>query len=106
MVDQGFDPAYFAASFRALEYPTLSWPDGSPVDPKSGIVYTPTLLVTFGGPFGENFWYQTADVHEDKKLARFTPHNLLDSKTRRRQWFREDEYAFSRVAEGAASAAG
>jgi imidazolonepropionase-like amidohydrolase len=69
---------------------------------RSGIFYTPTLIVSFGGPFGENFWYQSTEVHDDPKLARFTPHNVLDSKTRRRQWFRSDEYAFAKVAEGAA----
>jgi hypothetical protein len=70
---------------------------------KSGLFYTPTLVVTYGGPFGENWFYQSTEVHDDKKLNRFTPHNVLDGKTRRRPgWFRQDEYAFSKVAEAAA----
>ncbi len=70
---------------------------------QSGLFYTPTLIVTYGGPFGENWFYQSTEVHDDKKLNRFTPHNLVDQKTRRRPgWFRQDEYAFSKVAEAAA----
>ena len=69
---------------------------------KTGMFYTPTLIVTYGGPFGEDYWYTNTDVHADAKLNRFTPHNLIDQKTRRRQWFRQDEYAFSKVAEAAA----
>ena len=28
--------------------------------PKSGITYTPTLLVLYGGPWAENYWYRAA----------------------------------------------
>jgi len=69
---------------------------------ESGLFYTPTLLVTYGGPFGEDSFYTTTEVHDDAKLNRFTPHNIVDQKTRRRQWFRKDEYAFSKIAEAAA----
>ncbi|MCH6553047.1 MAG: amidohydrolase family protein [Acidobacteria bacterium] len=65
---------------------------------QSGIGYTPTLLVNYGGPFAENFFYETTEVHDDAKLNRFTPHNIIDQKTRRRQWFRQDEYAFPQTA--------
>jgi imidazolonepropionase-like amidohydrolase len=58
-------------------------------------------VVTYGGPFGENYWYTNTEVHDDAKLARFTPHNLLDAKTLRVQWFRKDQYSFSKVAEAA-----
>jgi imidazolonepropionase-like amidohydrolase/Tol biopolymer transport system component len=69
---------------------------------RAGIYYTPTLVVTYGGPFGENYWYTNSEVHNDAKLNRFTPHNIIDQKTRRLQWFRSDEYSFSKVAEAAA----
>ena len=65
---------------------------------QSGIGYTPTLLVNYGGPFAENFFYETTEVHDDAKLNRFTPHNIIDQKTKRRQWFRQDEYAFPQTA--------
>jgi len=69
---------------------------------KSGIFYTPTLIVAYGGPFGENWFYANTEVHDDPKLARFTPKLILSSKTRRRPgWFRKDEYDFPQIAESA-----
>jgi len=64
---------------------------------RSGIFYSPTLLVSYGGPFGENYFYATENPHDDAKLARFTPHSVLDSSTRRRNagWFRDEEYVFA-----------
>jgi hypothetical protein len=51
---------------------------------KSGITYSPTLLVAYGGPFGENYYYTTENVAGDAKLRRFTPETEFDSKVRRR----------------------
>lgn len=69
---------------------------------KSGITYTPTLLVAYGGPWAENYFYETTEVHDDAKLQRFFPHNVLDSKTQRRPWFRKEEQVFPKLAESAA----
>lgn len=63
--------------------------------------YTPTLLVSYGGPFAENFYYTNTEVHDDAKLRRFMPHVDIDQVTRRRQWFREDEHVFKLHAEQA-----
>ncbi len=66
---------------------------------KSGIAETPTLIVNYGGPFGENYWYEYSEVHDNAKLNRFTPHRILDEKTKRRpSWFRRDEYTFPKLA--------
>ena len=66
---------------------------------KSGVSETPTLIVNYGGPFGENYWYEYSEVHDNAKLNRFTPHRILDGKTKRRQeWFRRDEYTFPKLA--------
>jgi hypothetical protein len=66
---------------------------------KSGVSETPTLIVNYGGPFGENYWYEYSEVHDNAKLNRFTPHRILDEKTKRRpSWFRKDEYAFPKLA--------
>jgi hypothetical protein len=51
---------------------------------QSRTVNSPTLIVSYGGPFGENYFYTKGGVHDDAKLARFTPHQELDAKTRRR----------------------
>jgi hypothetical protein len=50
----------------------------------SGITYTPTLLVEYGGPWAENYWYEHYDVHNDAKLRRFTPHDEVDRRALRR----------------------
>ena len=40
---------------------------------ESKMAYTPTLLVSYGGPFGENYFYTQENPHDDAKLQRFTP---------------------------------
>ena len=62
---------------------------------------TPTLLVSYGGPWAENYFYTHEDVVDDAKVAHFMPKAELDAKIRRRNpgpgpggWFMEDEYAF------------
>jgi Tol biopolymer transport system component len=62
---------------------------------QSGTAYTPTLLVSYGGPFGENYYYATENVNGDAKLNTFTPKGELDAKSRRRVgWFMEEEHVF------------
>jgi Tol biopolymer transport system component/imidazolonepropionase-like amidohydrolase len=69
---------------------------------KSGTTYTPTLLVQYGGPWAENWWYEHHDIMADAKLARFTPFSELERRgLRRPQWFRESEYSFKLFAEQA-----
>jgi Tol biopolymer transport system component len=66
---------------------------------QSGISETPTLIVNYGGPFGEDYWYESTEVHDNAKLNHFTPHRIIDEKTKRRPgWFRKDEYAFPKLA--------
>ncbi len=61
-----------------------------------GRVYTPTLLVAYGGPWAENWFFETEEVHDDAKLRRFTPHSEIDRMTLRRpQWFRAEQYVSS-----------
>ncbi len=69
---------------------------------KSGITYTPTLLVAYGGPWAENYFYETTEVHDDPKMQRFMPHNILDTKSQRRPWFRKEEQVFPKLAASAA----
>ena len=75
---------------------------------ETNIAYTPTLLVSYGGIFGENFFFTRQNPHGDEKLQRFTPHSVLDAVTRRRGmgtdagpagWALEEEYVFSKHAE-------
>jgi Tol biopolymer transport system component len=77
---------------------------------KSNITYSPTLLVSYGGPFGENYYYTTENSYTDPKLRRFMPEVELDARFRRRGtgaagspgpggWFMKDEYVFPKHAE-------
>src|SRR6267378_4542145 len=66
---------------------------------KSGIAETPTLIVNYGGPFGEEYWFENSEVHDNAKLNHFMPHRIVDQRTKRRQgWFRKDEYEFPKLA--------
>ena len=70
---------------------------------QSGITYTPTLIVQYGGPFAEDYWFEHYDIHGDAKLNRFTPHAELDRRGLRRPgWFADSEYNFNQVAAQAA----
>ncbi|TNE66169.1 MAG: amidohydrolase [Alphaproteobacteria bacterium] len=71
---------------------------------QSGTSYTPTLLVTYGGPMGENYFYAHNNPHDDPKVNRFMPHHELDARSKRRPWFRDEEYSFTRVADSAIDA--
>ena len=64
---------------------------------ETGRVYTPTLLVSYGGPWAENYFYSRENPHDDAKLRRFVPHDEIDARTlRRAQWFRADQHVFLR----------
>ena len=59
------------------------------------ITYTPTLLVAYGGPWAENYYYATENVQGDKKLNYFSAKSELDAKSRRRHgWFLPEEHVF------------
>jgi len=66
----------------------------------SKMAVTPTLLVAYGGPWAENFYYSTEDVWGDQKIQYFTPYEELAQKSRRRPgWFMEEEHIFKKHAE-------
>ena len=63
------------------------------------IAYTPTLLVSYGGPWAENYFYSRENPYYDKKLQYFTPYTDLASKSRRRPgWFMDEEHVFTKHA--------
>ncbi|PWB70529.1 amidohydrolase, partial [candidate division GN15 bacterium] len=66
-----------------------------------GTGYTPTLIVGYGGLWGENYWYQHYDVWKNERLSRFTPRSVLDPRSIRRIMAPDEEYhqfALSKVA--------
>jgi Tol biopolymer transport system component len=72
---------------------------------RTGISYTPTLLVAYGGPFGETDFFTTTSIHDDPKIRRFIPHEILDSKVRRSPWFHKSEHVYPLIAASAAKVA-
>jgi hypothetical protein len=71
---------------------------------------SPTLLVSYGGPFGENYYYTHENVHDDAKMRRFAPEDNLDARSRRRGpgaggspgqagWFLDEECVFRKHAD-------
>ncbi len=68
---------------------------------QSKMAYTPTILVTYGGPWAENHFYATEDVLGDEKLARFTPIEEIHSKATRRVpgWFHPEVHTMDLVSE-------
>jgi hypothetical protein len=60
---------------------------------------TPTLLVSYGGPFAENYFFETENPYHDAKMQYFMPHEELAEKTRRVQgWFMPEEHVFQKHA--------
>ena len=49
----------------------------------SATAYNPTLIVAYGGPFGENYWYQHTNVWADAILSKWVPRRILDARARR-----------------------
>jgi len=65
--------------------------------------YTPTILVAYGAPWSENYYFQTENLLGDQKLRKWVPWELLDNMIRRRtQWFLPEEYGHTAIAKGVA----
>ena len=59
-------------------------------DSKSG--YTPTLIVSYGTQWGENFWYDRTEVWKNEHLLSFTPRDIIDARSRRRSTSEYGDY--------------
>ena len=46
------------------------------------------------GPRAEYYWWTRTNVHDDAKVRRFTPHDILDAATRRTDWYIDDDFYF------------
>ena len=111
-LDMKYDLEMIVDGYPGLEHSFPIFPiyrDVVQLTAHTRVAYTPTLLVSFGGPFGENWFFTRENPHDDPKLQRFTPHSELDRVTRRRGdgvdagpggWFRDEEYVFRQHAEG------
>ncbi len=69
----------------------------------AGITWTPTLIVQYGGPWAENYWYEHSDVIDDPKLNHFTPRDVVERKASRRPgWWDPAQWSFPLFAAQAA----
>ena len=77
---------------------------------ESGITYTPTIIVAYGSPWAENYWYEHMDLLHDAKLQLFTPWSDLEGKILRRGgspgavttmgqagWFHDSQYGMKLI---------
>ncbi len=64
----------------------------------SGVGYTPTLIVCYGGLMGENYWYMKSNVWENQRLLTFVPRSLIDARSRRRLMAADDDWHHFAVA--------
>ena len=66
---------------------------------KSGMIVTPTLLVSYGGPFAELYFWETENPYHDAKVQNLFAYEELASKTRRPGlWFMPEEHVFQKHA--------
>ncbi|MDT0552816.1 amidohydrolase family protein [Urechidicola vernalis] len=66
---------------------------------ESKMAVTPTLLVSYGGPWAENYYYSRENPYHDAKMQYFTPYQELAGKSRRRPgWFMDEEHVFKKHA--------
>jgi imidazolonepropionase-like amidohydrolase len=63
--------------------------------------YTPTLIVGYGGLWGENYWYQHSNVWENERLLRYVPREVVDPRSRRRTMAPEDDFNHLEIARSA-----
>ena len=65
---------------------------------QTNVAYTPTLIVAYGGQWGENYWYDRTNVWENERLLSFTPRSIIDSRARRRTTSEYGDYGHIEVA--------
>lgn len=74
---------------------------------RSGVVYTPVVLMTYGAPFLQGFapYMQQAGLYEDEKLRRFYPPGMLERRKYSSYWSPPEESYSQPQAESAAAIA-
>jgi len=65
---------------------------------QTGVGYTPTLNVAYGGLDGEHYWYAHTDVWKHPLLTKYVPQTLLQARAVRRPMAPEEDYNVLRVA--------
>ncbi len=59
---------------------------------QTGTSYNPTLVVAYGGSYGENYWYQESEVWNHPILTQYVPRRILDARARRPETLPDNEW--------------
>jgi len=59
---------------------------------------TPTLVVAYGGLWGEEYWYSKTNVWENERLLQFSPPLQIEARSRRRMQVPDEEWNHIRIA--------
>jgi imidazolonepropionase-like amidohydrolase len=54
--------------------------------------YTPTLIVGYGGIWGENYWYQKTEVWKNERLLSYYPRRIIDARSMRRTMAADEDF--------------
>ncbi|MGB0906985.1 MAG: amidohydrolase family protein [Maricaulaceae bacterium] len=60
---------------------------------QTNVAYTPTLVVTYGGVRGEDYYYQNSDVWKHPILSKHVPPTVLQARAVRRQMAPVEDYS-------------
>ncbi len=64
----------------------------------AGVGLTPTLVVAYGGLWGEEYWYSKTNVWENERLLQFSPPLQIEARSRRRLQVPDEEWNHIRIA--------
>lgn len=67
----------------------------------SEMAYTPTLIVAYGGIWGEHYWYDKTDVWKHPRLSKYVPADILGPRSMRRKKAPDHHYNHISVAKTA-----
>ena len=66
---------------------------------QTGVVYSPTFGVAYGGLMGEEYWYDRTEVWKNERLMAFTPKSVVHPRSIRRPTAPDEHYNHVHVAE-------
>ncbi|MCG8369771.1 MAG: amidohydrolase family protein, partial [Proteobacteria bacterium] len=104
MADTRLDLTHAMDGFAGNEHYLPSFPmyrDIVELFASTRISYTPTLLISSGGPAAEDVMFTSQAWHDDPKLRRFMPRSVIDAKASPRQWLRDDQHIYRQLARDA-----
>jgi Tol biopolymer transport system component len=68
---------------------------------QTGVFYSPTFVVAYGGLMGEEYWYDRTEVWNNERLMNFVPKSVVHPRSIRRPTAPDEHYNHIAVAEEA-----